>query len=70
VILVAGLSTAEGVGLPTNGGNDSDDFEIISRRPVIAFMPCVTIARRNQLETVHDRGWPLLISRQHDAPEP
>jgi len=58
------------VGLPTNGGNDRGDFEIISRSSVIAFMPCVTIARRNQLETVHDRGTALLISRQHDAPEP
>jgi hypothetical protein len=58
------------VGASTNGGFDNGHFEIISRGAVIAFMPCVTIACGNRIETVDDRSGPPKGPGQHDAPEP
>jgi hypothetical protein len=53
--VAAPSSIADGVRASTNSGGDNSDFEIISRSSVIAFMPCVTIARRHHIETVDDR---------------
>jgi hypothetical protein len=63
-------STAEGARASTNSGFDNDNFEIISQASVIAFMPCVTIAWRNHIETADDRMRSAAGSGQHDAPEP